>query len=122
TVEAVVLNAGLRGARDSDLGYNSSGIGFTFGGPLDHDTLRLELWSEAAEMDMNTTLSDITSEIDYAVDNNLWLIILFHRVDETHPCCASISAYHILILGTVDSLVQHEVPVVTNNEGLIIEN
>ena len=43
----------------------------------------LVLWSEAAEMDMNTTLSDITSEIDYAVANNLWLIILFHRVDET---------------------------------------
>src|SRR5882724_3649573 len=76
-VEAVVLSAGLRGARDSDLGYNSSGIGFTFGGPLDHDTLPLELWSEAAEMDMNTTLSNVTSEIDYAVANNLWFIILF---------------------------------------------
>jgi len=62
-VEAVVLSAGLRGARDSDLGYNSSGIGFTFGGPLDHDTLPLELWSDAAEMDMNTTLSNVTSEM-----------------------------------------------------------
>jgi peptidoglycan/xylan/chitin deacetylase (PgdA/CDA1 family) len=121
-VEAVVLSAGLRGARDSDLGYNSSGIGFTFGGPLDHDTLPLELWSEAAEMDMNTTLSNVTSEIDYAVANNLWLIILFHRVDETDPCCSSISVDHTLIQGTVDYLVQHKVPVVTNNEGMIIEN
>jgi peptidoglycan/xylan/chitin deacetylase (PgdA/CDA1 family)/uncharacterized protein YjdB len=121
-VEAVVHSAGLRGARDSDLGYNSSGIGFTFGGPLNHDTLPLELWSEAAEMDMNTTLSDITSEIDYAVANNLWLIILFHRVDETDPCCSSISVDHTLIQGTVDYLVQHKVPVVTNNEGMIIEN
>ena len=121
-VEAVVQNAGLRGARDSDLGYNSSGIGFTFGGPLDHDTLPLELWSEAAEMDLNTTLSDITSEIDYAVANNLWLIILFHRVDETDPCCSPISVDHTLIQGTVDYLVQHKVPVVTNNEGMIIEN
>jgi peptidoglycan/xylan/chitin deacetylase (PgdA/CDA1 family) len=121
-VEAVVLSAGLRGARDSDLGYNSSGLGLTFGGPLDHDTLPLELWSEAAEMDMNTTLSDITSEIDYAVANNLWLIILFHRVDETDPCCSSISVDHTLIQGTVDYLVQHKVPVVTNNEGMIIEN
>ena len=122
TVEAVVQGAGLRGARDSDLGYNSSGLGLTFGGPLYHDTHPMELWSEAAEVDMNTTLSDVTSEIDYAVANNLWLIILFHRVDETDPCCASISVDHTLIQGTVDYLVQHHVPVVTNNEGLIIEN
>ena len=122
TVEGVVQSAGLRGARDSDLGYNSSGIGLTFGGPLYHDTHPLLLWSEAAEMDVNTTLSDITSEIDYAVTNNLWLIILFHRVDETEPCCAAISVDHSLIQGTVDYLVQGHVPVVTNNEGLIIEN
>jgi large repetitive protein len=122
TVESVVQSAGLRGARDSDLGYNSSGVGLTFGGPLDHDTRPLVLWSEAAEMDMHTTLSDITSEIDYAVANNLWLIILFHRVDETDPCCAPISVDHSLIQGTVDYLVQGRVPVVTNNEGLIIEN
>ncbi|MGH9547316.1 MAG: polysaccharide deacetylase family protein, partial [Terriglobales bacterium] len=122
TVEGIVQGAGLRGARDSDLGYNSSGLGLTFGGPLYHDTRPLVLWSEAAEMDMNTTLNDVTSEIDYAVANNLWLIILFHRVDETDPCCASISVDHTLIQGTVDYLVQHHVPVVTNNEGLIIEN
>ena len=121
-VESVVKSAGLRGARDSDLGYNSSGVGLTFGGTLSHATHPLVLWSEAAEMDMNTTLSDITSEIDYAVANNLWLIILFHRVDETDPCCASISVDHSLIQGTVDYLVQGHVPVVTNNEGLIIEN
>ena len=120
--EAVVQSAGFRGARDSDLGYNSSGVGLSFGGPLDHTTRPLVLWSEAAEMDMNTTLADITSEIDYAVANNLWLIILFHRVDDTDPCCASISVSHELIQGTVDYLVQHQVPVVTNNEGLIIEN
>jgi peptidoglycan/xylan/chitin deacetylase (PgdA/CDA1 family) len=122
TVESVVQSAGLRGARDSDLGYNSSAVGLTFGGPLDHDTHPLALWSEAAEMDKNTTLSDITSEIDYAVANNLWLIILFHRVDETDPCCAPISVDHSLIQGTVDYLVQGHVPVVTNDEGLIIEN
>lgn len=122
TVEAVVKSAGFRGARDSDLGYNSSGVGLSFGGPLDHTTRPLVLWSEAAEMDMNTTLGNITSEIDYAVANNLWLVILFHRVDETDPCCASISVSHELIQGTVDYLVQHQVPVVTNNEGLVIEN
>ena len=122
TVEGVVQSAGLRGARDSDLGYNSSGLGLTFGGTLDHDTRPLVLWSEAAETDMNTKLSDITSEIDYAAANNLWLIILFHRVDETDPCCASISVDHSLIQGTVDYLVQGHVPVVTTNEGLVIEN
>jgi peptidoglycan/xylan/chitin deacetylase (PgdA/CDA1 family) len=122
TAEAVVKSAGFRGARDSDLGYNSSAVGLSFGGPLDHNTWPLAVWSEAAETDMNTTLGNITSEIDYAVANNLWLVILFHRVDETDPCCASISVSHELIQGTVDYLVQHQVPVVTNNEGLIIEN
>ena len=122
TAEAVVKSDGFHGARDSDLGYNSSAVGLSFGGTLDHDTRPLVLWSEAAEMDMNTTLGNITSEIDYAVANNLWLVILFHRVDETDPCCASISVSHELIQGTVDYLVQHQVPVVTNNEGLIIEN
>jgi peptidoglycan/xylan/chitin deacetylase (PgdA/CDA1 family)/uncharacterized protein YjdB len=122
TVEGVVQSAGLRGARDSDLGYNSSGLGLTFGGRLYHDTHPLLLWSEAAENDMNTTLGDITSEIDYAVANNLWLIVLFHRVDETGSCCSSISVDHSLIQGMVDYLVQQHVPVVTNNEGLIIEN
>lgn len=122
TVESVVQGSGLRGARDSDLGYNSSGLGLTFGGPLDHDTRPLVLWSEAAEQDMNTTLSDITSEIDYATANNLWLIILFHRVDETDPCCSSISVDHSLIQGTVNYLLQGNVPVVTNTEGMIIEN
>jgi hypothetical protein len=56
------------------------------------------------------------------VANNLWLIVLFHRVDETGSCCSSISVDHSLIQGMVDYLVQQHVPVVTNNEGLIIEN
>ena len=90
------------------LATTAQDVGLTFGGPLDHDTRPLVLWSEAAEMDMNTTLSDITSEIDYAVANNVWLIILFHRVDETDPCCSSISVDHSLIQGTVDYLVQHK--------------
>ena len=39
-----------------------------------------------------------------------------------YRCSASISVNHELIQGTVDYSVQHQVPVVTNNEGLIIEN
>jgi hypothetical protein len=47
---------------------------------------------------------------------------MFHRVDDTRPCCSSISVTHQLIQETADYLVQHQVHVVTNNEGLIIEN
>ena len=50
------------------------------------------------------------------------LIILFHQVDETAACCAPISMDHTLIQGVVDYLVQGHVSVVTNNEGMIIEN
>jgi hypothetical protein len=49
-----------------------------------------------------------------------------HRERMTFPpdrrryrCCASMSVNHELIQGTVDYLVQQQVPVVTNNEGLI---
>jgi peptidoglycan/xylan/chitin deacetylase (PgdA/CDA1 family) len=110
TVESVVKAAGLRGARSSDTGYNNP------------TTNPLILQSQAAEQDLNTTFSQITGWIDYAVANKRWLIIMFHRVDDTRPCCSSISVTHQLIQETADYLVQHQVHVVTNNEGLIIEN
>jgi peptidoglycan/xylan/chitin deacetylase (PgdA/CDA1 family) len=110
TVESVVKGAGLRGARSSDTGYNTA------------TTNPFVLQSQAAEPDSNTTISQITGWIDYAVANKMWLVIMFHRVDDTRTCCSSISVTHQLIQETADYLVQHQVHVVTNNEGLIIEN
>jgi len=76
----------------------------------------LILQSQDAEQDLNTTISQITGWIDYAVANKRWLIIMFRRVDDTRTCCSSISVTHQLIQETADYLVQRQVYVVTNNE------
>jgi len=64
-------------------------------------------------------VSDITSEIDYAVANNLWLIILFHRVDETIRAARPLADHTLiqepLTTGATACSSSH------HNEGLIIE-
>jgi trimeric autotransporter adhesin len=109
-----VQSAGFLGARDSDSGYNgASGHGAI---------MPYYLWSQAAENDLNTTLANLTGYIDYAVANRLWLIILLHRVDDNKKDDKSISISSTILQGMVDHIVQNNVNVVTNSEGLIIEN
>lgn len=109
-----VQNAGFLGARDSDSGYNGDSV---------HGAIMpYYLWSQAGETDLNTTLANLTGYIDYAVANKLWLIVLLHRVDDNSPDNVSISISSTILQGMVDHLVQNNVNVVTNSEGLIIEN
>jgi hypothetical protein len=109
-----VQNAGFLGARDSDSGYNGDSV---------HGAIMpYYLWSRAGETDLNTTLANLTGYIDYAVANKLWLIILLHRVDDNKPDNKSISISSKILQGMVDHIVQKNVNVVTNSEGLIIEN
>jgi len=110
-----VKNTGYLGARDSDAGYN--GIDSGHAAPMPY-----YLWSEAGETDYNTTLDNLTGFIDYAVAHKLWLIILLHRVDDNSPGGVSISISSALLQGMVDHIVDHSVSVVTNSEGLTIEN
>jgi peptidoglycan/xylan/chitin deacetylase (PgdA/CDA1 family) len=110
-----VQNAGFLGARDSDTGYNGPHSGH---GKI----LPYYLWSEAGETDLNTTLANLTGYIDYAVANRLWLIVLLHRVDDNTPDDVSISISSTILQGMVDHIVQNNVNVVTNSEGLIIEH
>jgi peptidoglycan/xylan/chitin deacetylase (PgdA/CDA1 family) len=120
-VENVVKAAGFRGARSSDLGYDCNLL-FTLASACHNGVFSnnpLYLYSEAAEADMNTTIGDITGWIDYATANKLWLIILLHRVDEDGN---SISLRHELLEQMVNYLVQQKTAVVTNSEGMIIEN
>jgi peptidoglycan/xylan/chitin deacetylase (PgdA/CDA1 family)/uncharacterized protein YjdB len=115
TIGLAVQNAGFLGARDSDSGYNGKRSG--------HGTIMpYYLWSEAGETDLNTTLANLTGYIDYAVANKLWLILLFHRVDDNSPNDVSISISSTILQGMVDHIVQNNVNVVTNSEGLVIEN
>ncbi len=110
-----VQNAGFFGARDSDSGYNGKGSGH---GKI----MPYYLWSEAGETDLNTTLANLTGYIDYAVANKLWLILLFHRVDDNSPDNVSISISSTILQGMVDHIVQNNVNVVTNSEGLVVED
>ena len=111
----VVQSAGFLGARDSDAGYNGPNSGHG-------EILPYYLWSQAEDTDLNTTLANLTGYIDYAVANKLWLIILLHRVDDNSPDSVSISIRSTILQGMVDHIVQNNVNVVTNSEGLVIEN
>jgi len=115
TIGLAVQNAGFFGARDSDAGYNGHRSGHG-------QIMPYYLWSEAGETDLNTTLANLTGYIDYAVANKLWLILLFHRVDDNSPDDVSISISSTILQGMVDHIVQNNVNVVTNSEGLVIEN
>jgi peptidoglycan/xylan/chitin deacetylase (PgdA/CDA1 family) len=116
SIGLTVKNAGYLGARDSDTGYNGVGSGREEG-PKPY-----YLWSEAGEEDYNTTLDNLTGFIDYAVSHKLWLIILLHRVDDNSPGGMSINISSELLQGMVDHIVDQHVNVVTNSEGLTIEN
>jgi peptidoglycan/xylan/chitin deacetylase (PgdA/CDA1 family)/uncharacterized protein YjdB len=115
SIGLIIKNAGYLGARDSDAGYN--GVGSGHGAPKAY-----YLWSEAGETDYNTTLDNLTGFIDYAVTHKLWLIILLHRVDDSSPGGVPISISSVLLQGMVNHIVDHHVSVVTNSEGLTIEN
>ncbi|MBV8052056.1 MAG: Ig-like domain-containing protein [Acidobacteriaceae bacterium] len=115
TIGLAVQNAGFLGARDSDSGYNGKRSGHG-------QIMPYYLWSEAGETDLNTTLANLTGYIDYAVANKLWLILLFHRVDDNSPDNVSISISSTILQGIVNHIVQKNVNVVTNSEGLVIEN
>jgi len=110
-----VRASGVRGARDSDYGgYNNS------------TTFPLLLDSMPSEYDLGTdNITTVTGWIQQAVANKMWVIILWHRVDETDPNTGApnpISVPSSVIQGVVNYIVQNGVHVVTDSEGLVIEN
>jgi peptidoglycan/xylan/chitin deacetylase (PgdA/CDA1 family) len=114
-VVAAVKASGVRGARDSDYGgYNNS------------TTFPLLLDSMPSEYDLGTdNVQTVTGWIQQAVANKMWVIILWHRVDETDPGTGApnpISVPSPVIQGVVNYIVANGVHVVTDSEGLVIEN
>jgi peptidoglycan/xylan/chitin deacetylase (PgdA/CDA1 family) len=110
-----VKASGVRGARDSDYGgYNNS------------TTFPLLLDSMPSEYDLGTdNVTTITGWIQQAVANKMWVIILWHRVDETDPNTGApnpISVPSSVIQGVVNYIVQNGVHVITDSEGLVVEN
>jgi peptidoglycan/xylan/chitin deacetylase (PgdA/CDA1 family) len=63
-------------------------------------------------------IGDITRLIDSAQSNGTWLILLFHKVDETGD---AISVPHDLIQQVADYLTARKVRVVTMSEGLQLD-
>ena len=114
-VVAAVKASGVRGARDSDYGgYNNS------------TTSPLLLDSMPSEYDLGTdNVATVTGWIQQAVASKMWVIILWHRVDEIDPNTGApnpISVSSAVIQGVVNYIVQNGVHVVTDSEGLIVEN
>jgi peptidoglycan/xylan/chitin deacetylase (PgdA/CDA1 family) len=114
-VVAAVKGTGVRGARDSDYGgYNNS------------TSFPLLLDSMPSEYDLSTdNVATVTGWIQQAVANKMWVIILWHRVDETDPSTGApnpISVPSAVIQGVVNYIVQNSIHVVTDSEGLVVEN
>jgi peptidoglycan/xylan/chitin deacetylase (PgdA/CDA1 family) len=114
-VVAAVKASGVRGARDSDYGGYNNATSF----PLLLDSM-------PSEHDLGTDdVATVTGWIQQAVANKMWVIILWHRVDETDPNTGapnSISVPSPVIQGVVNYIVANGIHVVTDSEGLVIEN
>ena len=104
-VESIVKDAGFIGARNTDAGLDDSRT----------DPYELRSYQVTAI----TTLPEIESAIAQAIRSKEWLILTFHRVDDTgNP----ISVPHTLIQGLISYLKKTGVPVVTNAEGLAMKS
>jgi len=115
TVVAAVKATGVRGARDSDYGGYNNATSF----PLLLDSM-------PSEYDLGTDdVTTVTGWIQQAVANKMWVIILWHRVDESDPNTGApnpISVPSPVIQGVVNYILGHGIHVVTDSEGLVIEN
>lgn len=82
--------------------------------------------SMPSEYDLSTdNVTKVTGWIQRAVANKMWVIIFWHRGDETDPNTGapnSISVPSSVIQGVVNYILQNGVHVVTDSEGLVIEN
>lgn len=115
-VVAAVKASGVRGARDSD-----------YGGYNVNTSYPLLLDSMPSEYDLQTdNVATVTGWINQAVNNGMWVIILWHRVDETDPNNPTlpnpINVPSTVIQGVVDYIQANGIHTATDSEGLVIEN
>jgi peptidoglycan/xylan/chitin deacetylase (PgdA/CDA1 family) len=102
---SIVGGASFQGARDTKRGFNNSASN------------RLLLQSYILGPDGDDSLNTVTQAIDDAQANNTWLILVFHRVDETGQ---PTSVTHEFVQGIIDYLVEKNARVVTMQQGLSI--
>jgi peptidoglycan/xylan/chitin deacetylase (PgdA/CDA1 family) len=105
TTLSIVGSAGFLDARATKRGFNNA------------SSNRLLLNSWVLGPDGIDTLSTITQAIDEAQTNGTWLILVFHRIDDTGQ---RTSIPHELLQQIVDYLAEKNTRVVTLREGLEI--
>jgi peptidoglycan/xylan/chitin deacetylase (PgdA/CDA1 family) len=104
-IEQIVRNAGYKGARNSDVGYNTKNT----------DKFRLH----SKHIEANVTVDQIKSYINTAMAEKTWVILEAHNVSNGS------SQYNITpanFQAVVDYLVQNNIPVVTMDQGLALLN
>jgi peptidoglycan/xylan/chitin deacetylase (PgdA/CDA1 family) len=98
---AVMDSGGFLGARDTRPGYSGE----------NSDPFALS----RIGVESTTTFDAVKASIDDAMQKKMWIILVFHRVDENgNP----ISVNHEIIQQIVDYLKFKQIPVITNAEGL----
>jgi len=105
SVKQLVKNAGFIAARSSDGGYNQK--------TQDKFALRRQ------PMVNTTTLSQIKSYIDTALQEKTWVILLFHQVDSSGT---KYSVTPELFQQTIDYLKEKNVTPITIGEGVALMN
>lgn len=102
TTVSIVNTAGFLDARDTKRGFNNTSANY------------LLLDSYILGPDGDNSLNTITQAIDDAQANNTWLILVFHRVDETGQ---PTSVTHQLLQEVISYLVEKNAMVVTMQQG-----
>lgn len=105
TVRQKVIDAGFIGARTSDGGWNLK--------TQDKFTLKRQ------GVEGNTTVAQVQQWIDQAVAQKTWLILVFHRIDNSGQ---QYSTTPERLSQIVNYLKQNEVPVKTMGQGLQLMN
>jgi peptidoglycan/xylan/chitin deacetylase (PgdA/CDA1 family) len=103
-VEQLVKNAGFIDARITGPGFNDANT----------DPYALYYYGIFS----STTPQMVETAIDAAAKNKKWLILVFHRVDET-PVSPE-DTTHELVQQVVDYIREKNIPVVTNAQGFSI--
>lgn len=105
SIEALVRNAGFIGARRAWPGFNGK------------SSNKFALLFK--EVDITTTVPEVKSWIDYAIQNKTWLILTFHKIDTVGGDFRTTPQSFNDI---VDYLIARNAKVVTMNEGIEIMN
>jgi peptidoglycan/xylan/chitin deacetylase (PgdA/CDA1 family) len=113
----IVKASGVGDARGTNTGFNGPVNDPDYGtdGVSNNDLLLQAYAIDAADY---SDINVIESELDDAIANNYWVVLFFHRVDDTTD--PTISTTHQLIQQISDYLVAKKANVVTMSQGAAI--